>query len=222
MLDGRRRRAIAITAIAVLLSACGAASGAASSSSPTPTHASTSPSTPSPTATGSNHRQRRPEPNPERRAATSGARSPAAGCHRWCATTIRTSTCPNGTPGTVEVIDPTTFKVVRRYSFGAGAMPEHVTPAWDLRHLYVDVDARDALAVIDPRTGQARPHDPRHRSPLQPVLHAGRHAGDRRRRVREPPRLHGPAHVAQLSGARAALQRLGPHGLLARTARTTS
>jgi YVTN family beta-propeller protein len=61
---------------------------------------------------------------------------------------------PNGTPGTVEVIDPTTFKVVRRYSFGAGAMPEHVTPAWDLRHIYVDVDARNELAMIDPRTGK--------------------------------------------------------------------
>jgi YVTN family beta-propeller protein len=61
---------------------------------------------------------------------------------------------PNGTPGTVEVIDPKTFKVVRRFSFGAGAMPEHITPAWDLRHLYVDVDARNELAVIDPRTGK--------------------------------------------------------------------
>jgi YVTN family beta-propeller protein len=61
---------------------------------------------------------------------------------------------PNGRPGTVEVIDPNTFKVVRRISFGAGAMTEHVTPAWDLKTLYVDVDGRSELGVIDPRTGK--------------------------------------------------------------------
>jgi len=61
---------------------------------------------------------------------------------------------PNGRPGTVEVIDPRTFKVVRRFSFGAGAFPEHITPAWDLRRLYIDVDGRSELGVIDPRTGK--------------------------------------------------------------------
>jgi YVTN family beta-propeller protein len=61
---------------------------------------------------------------------------------------------PNGRPGTVEVIDPKTFQVVRRFSFGAGALPEHITPSWDLRRLYVDVDGRSELAVIDPRTGK--------------------------------------------------------------------
>jgi YVTN family beta-propeller protein len=61
---------------------------------------------------------------------------------------------PNGAPGTVEVIDPTTFTVVRRMSFGAGSYPEHVTPSWNLRWLYVDVDGKSELGVIDPRTGR--------------------------------------------------------------------
>jgi YVTN family beta-propeller protein len=61
---------------------------------------------------------------------------------------------PNGTPGTVEVIDPTTYKVVRRISFGFHTYPEHVTPSYDLRWLYADVDASNALAKIDPRTGK--------------------------------------------------------------------
>jgi YVTN family beta-propeller protein len=61
---------------------------------------------------------------------------------------------PNGVPGTVEVIDPSTFTVVRRISFGAGSYPEHVTPSWNMRWLYVDVDGLSALGVIDPRTGR--------------------------------------------------------------------
>jgi YVTN family beta-propeller protein len=61
---------------------------------------------------------------------------------------------PNGIPGTVEVIDPSTYKVVRRISFGYHTYPEHVTPSYDLRWLYADVDASNALAQIDPRTGK--------------------------------------------------------------------
>jgi len=57
-------------------------------------------------------------------------------------------------PGTVEVIDPRTFRIVRRISLGYRSFPEHVTPSWDLRWLYVDVSASSELAVIDPRTGK--------------------------------------------------------------------
>jgi YVTN family beta-propeller protein len=61
---------------------------------------------------------------------------------------------PNGVPGTVEEIDPTTFKVVRRLSFGYRSFPEHVTPSWNMRRLYVDVDGASRLAVLDPKTGR--------------------------------------------------------------------
>ena len=61
---------------------------------------------------------------------------------------------PNGKPGTVEEIDPTTFKVVRRLSFGYLSFPEHVTPSWNMRRLYVDLDGASELAVIDPRSGR--------------------------------------------------------------------
>jgi YVTN family beta-propeller protein len=61
---------------------------------------------------------------------------------------------PNGIPGTVEVIDPATYKIVRRISLGYRTFPEHVTPSWDLRKLYVDTSAASELAVIDPRTGK--------------------------------------------------------------------
>ena len=59
---------------------------------------------------------------------------------------------PNGVPGTVEVIDPKTFRVIRRMH--VGSFPEHVTPSWDLRRLYVDASHSSSLAVIDPRTGR--------------------------------------------------------------------
>jgi YVTN family beta-propeller protein len=61
---------------------------------------------------------------------------------------------PNGVPGTVEVIDPKTFQIVRTIDLGYRSFPEHVTPSWNMRWLYVDVDGTNELAVIDPRTGK--------------------------------------------------------------------
>ena len=61
---------------------------------------------------------------------------------------------PNGVPGTIEVIDPTTFKVVRTIKLGYRTFPEHVTPSWDMRWLYVDASAASELAVLDPKTGK--------------------------------------------------------------------
>src|SRR5207249_9986340 len=43
---------------------------------------------------------------------------------------------PNVSSGTVSIIDPRTFKVVR--TLVVGGKPHHITPSWDLRHLYVD------------------------------------------------------------------------------------
>jgi DNA-binding beta-propeller fold protein YncE len=52
----------------------------------------------------------------------------------------------------VDEIDPRSFKVVRR--FGVPEEPQHVTPSWDLRTLWVDSDKGNALTPIDPRTGR--------------------------------------------------------------------
>jgi len=60
---------------------------------------------------------------------------------------------PDEASGTVIVIDPRTFRIVRRYKVGAS--PEHVTPDWDLRRLYVEAVFSNRLTIIDPRT--ARP-----------------------------------------------------------------
>jgi len=59
---------------------------------------------------------------------------------------------PNSMSGTVDVISQRTFKIVRQ--FPTGALPQHVTPAWNLRTLYVDNDLGNSLTPINPRTGR--------------------------------------------------------------------
>jgi YVTN family beta-propeller protein len=59
---------------------------------------------------------------------------------------------PNSLSDTVSVIDPKTFKVTD--TFGVGALPQHVTPSYDLKTLWVDNDAGNSLTAIDPLTGR--------------------------------------------------------------------
>jgi DNA-binding beta-propeller fold protein YncE len=59
---------------------------------------------------------------------------------------------PNSESNSVAEIDPHTFKIVRR--FKTGPLPQHVTPSYDLRTLWVENDAGNSLTPIDPRTGR--------------------------------------------------------------------
>jgi YVTN family beta-propeller protein len=63
---------------------------------------------------------------------------------------------PNSLSNTVDVISQRTLKVVAQ--FPTGALPQHVTPAWNLRTLYVDNDVGNSLTPVNPRT--ARPGRP--------------------------------------------------------------
>jgi DNA-binding beta-propeller fold protein YncE len=58
---------------------------------------------------------------------------------------------PNSISNTVDVISQRTFKIVEHFS--TGALPQHVTPSYDLKTLYVDNDAGNSLTPIDPRSG---------------------------------------------------------------------
>jgi DNA-binding beta-propeller fold protein YncE len=60
---------------------------------------------------------------------------------------------PNNESDTVDVIDPQTFKIVNH--FAVGHQPQHVTPSWDLRTLWVLNDKGDSLTRIDPVNGRA-------------------------------------------------------------------
>ncbi len=59
---------------------------------------------------------------------------------------------PNSQSNTVDVIDPHTFKVVDH--FAVGGLPQHVVPAYDLKHLYVTNDTGNTLTQLDPQTGK--------------------------------------------------------------------
>jgi YVTN family beta-propeller protein len=59
---------------------------------------------------------------------------------------------PNSQSNTVDEIDPHTYRVIRH--FRTGALPQHVTPSWDMKTLWVDNDDGNSLTPIDPRTGR--------------------------------------------------------------------
>jgi YVTN family beta-propeller protein len=59
---------------------------------------------------------------------------------------------PNGVADTVQVIDPSTYRVVGRFT--TGREPQHVVPSWDLKTLWVNDDLGNDLIPIDPRTGR--------------------------------------------------------------------
>src|SRR5262249_11296418 len=61
---------------------------------------------------------------------------------------------PNSKSDTVDVIDPATFKVIGH--FDVGHEPQHVTPSYDLKTLWVLADLGDSLTRIDPVTGEKK------------------------------------------------------------------
>ena len=59
---------------------------------------------------------------------------------------------PNSKSNSVDEIDPETFRIVRH--FDVGKEPQHVTPSWDLKTLWVLNDLSDSLTRIDPVDGK--------------------------------------------------------------------
>ena len=59
---------------------------------------------------------------------------------------------PNSDSNTVDVIDPRTFRIVNH--FKVSRQPQHVTPSYDLKTLWVLSDLGDSLTKIDPATGK--------------------------------------------------------------------
>jgi len=59
---------------------------------------------------------------------------------------------PNSRRASVDVIDPATYRIVGH--FKVGKEPQHVTPSYDLRSLWVLADKGGTLTRIDPVTGQ--------------------------------------------------------------------
>src|SRR4051812_16893249 len=59
---------------------------------------------------------------------------------------------PNSGSDSVDVISQRTGRIVGH--FATGGLPQHITPSWDLRTLWVTNDAGNSLTPIDPRTGR--------------------------------------------------------------------
>jgi len=59
---------------------------------------------------------------------------------------------PDSISNRVDVIDQRTGRIVER--FAVGRLPQHVTPSWDLRTLWVTNDQGNSLTPIDPRNGR--------------------------------------------------------------------
>jgi YVTN family beta-propeller protein len=59
---------------------------------------------------------------------------------------------PNSRSGTVSVIDPTTYTVIR--TFKTGNVPQHVVPSYDETTLWVLNNGSSTLTPIDPTTGK--------------------------------------------------------------------
>src|SRR5262249_44701207 len=59
---------------------------------------------------------------------------------------------PNSMSASVSVIDPATYTVAR--TFHSGAVPQHVVPSYDMRHLWVLNNKGNTAIPIDPLTGQ--------------------------------------------------------------------
>jgi YVTN family beta-propeller protein len=59
---------------------------------------------------------------------------------------------PNSRSNSVTVIDPATYRVIDHFS--VGRLPQHVTPSYDMRTLWVLNDKGNSLTRIDPATGK--------------------------------------------------------------------
>jgi YVTN family beta-propeller protein len=59
---------------------------------------------------------------------------------------------PNSGSDTVDVIDPQTYTIIDH--FRVGRLPQHVTPSYDLKTLWVLNDLGNSLTKIDPATGR--------------------------------------------------------------------
>jgi DNA-binding beta-propeller fold protein YncE len=59
---------------------------------------------------------------------------------------------PNSESDTVDVISQRTGRIVDH--FAVGGLPQHVTPSWDLKTLWVTNDEGNSLTPVDPRTGR--------------------------------------------------------------------
>jgi YVTN family beta-propeller protein len=148
--------------LALVLVACSPGAATGRSAAPTPTPTPTSTRTPTTSALGTPA----PRPSPPPLTAIPPLLDPhdvyaadrPGKLSREAAQALPLVYVPDHDDGTVHVIDPATYRVVRVAK--AGRSPQHVTPSWDLRTLWVTDDTGSTLTPINPRTGRFAPPVP--------------------------------------------------------------
>jgi len=145
-----RRLRIGIASLALVVAGPAACTATPSAgSTPEVTHSSATPSAPSPATSTASPLPGMPppiDPGDVYAADRPGLLAPAARRARPLVYV------PNFGSGTVSIIDPATYRVIRTVRVGAG--PQHVVPSWDLRTLWVNNDNGNSLTPIDPATGR--------------------------------------------------------------------
>jgi DNA-binding beta-propeller fold protein YncE len=143
-----RRGLAPLAAVLVLAAGCGGSGKVGSAANPTATPAR-SPGTPAGSSGAGVPRAGHIPPLLDRRdvyaAERPGALSPAV---RGDPARVYV---PNSESNTVDVISQRRFKVIDH--FAVGRLPQHVTPSWDLKTLWVTNDEGNSLTPIDPRSG---------------------------------------------------------------------
>jgi DNA-binding beta-propeller fold protein YncE len=112
---------------------------------------------PTPIAAQGSVPERRPRPAPKPRLPVSANVYAATGAGKLVAATRKVPPriyVPNSDNDTVDVVDPASLKIVEH--FHVGALPQHITPSYDLKTLYVDNDNGNSLTPIDPRTAKPK------------------------------------------------------------------
>jgi DNA-binding beta-propeller fold protein YncE len=134
------RRVVAVAALGAVAAACGGGS-----SPPAPQH------------------KRAPNDPPAARSTPRQARDPARHVDVYAAgrpgrlapeakKALARVYVPNSQSNSVDVLSQRTGRVLHRYP--TGELPQHVTPSWDLRTLWVSNDRANTLTPISPRTGR--------------------------------------------------------------------
>src|SRR4051794_27400937 len=148
-----RRAACTGAAVVLLVAGCGGAARPRPTPAPAPAPAhSTAPSAERPAV-----RPARPRLRPGRIPTLLNRRNVyAAGRPNALAPQVRHDPArvyvPNLNSNTVDVISQRTGRIIDH--FATGGLPQHVTPSWDLRTLWVTNDRGNSLTPIDPRTGR--------------------------------------------------------------------
>jgi YVTN family beta-propeller protein len=151
-----RRLSAGLAVAALSLTACNAAADRSErvSSTPSPSAASTAPAANAPTARVQGMTRRGLLPGMP--APLSAHDVYAADRPGRLAAAVRPDPAlvyvPNSESDTLDVIDQRTFRIIGHYQ--VGQLPQHVTPSYDLRKLYVLNDQGNSVTVINPRTGK--------------------------------------------------------------------